>query len=91
MFVVGVEFIRPGYSSFFNGFDESNPYLDKRDASSTGLYILLKIKMVICNDISYLFFVIGNNISYNKLEVEKKILKKRRIFKKVYRIQYYIK
>ena len=49
--------------------------------------------MITCNDIANLFFAIVNNISYNKLEVEKKILKKlkiflkkRRIFKKVYRI-----
>jgi len=27
--------------------------------------------MVTCNDIANLFFVISNNISYNKLEVEK--------------------
>ena len=45
--------------------------------------------MITCNDIANLFFAIVNNISYNKLEVEKnikKILKKRRVFKKVYRI-----
>jgi len=36
----------------------------------TDLYRLLKTKMVICNNIVN-FFVIVNNISYNKLEVEK--------------------
>jgi len=34
-------------------------------------YRLLKIKMFTYNDIANLFFVIVNNISYNKLEVEK--------------------
>jgi ribosomal protein S8 len=39
--------------------------------------------MVICNDIANLFFVIVNNISYNKLEVEKKVLKKiKKVLKK---------
>jgi len=37
--------------------------------------------MVTCNDIAN-FFVIVNNISYNKLEVEKIILKKIKIFLK---------
>ena len=35
------------------------------------------------NDIANLFFVIVNNISYNKLEVENIIFKKRRFFKKL--------
>ena len=48
--------------------------------------------MIIYNDIANLFIVIFNNISYNKLEVEKiilkklkNILKKRRIFETRYR------
>lgn len=44
-----------------------------RDTCSTDLYLyrLLKIKMVTYNDIKNLLFVIVNNISYNKIEVEK--------------------
>jgi len=38
--------------------------------------------MVVCNDIANLFFVIINNISYNKIEVENIILKNENIFKK---------
>ena len=44
--------------------------------------------MVTCNDTANLFFVIVNNISYNKLEVENIIFKKRRIFKTRYRKLY---
>jgi len=66
----GSDLSDPAIPVFFNGLDKSSPYLDRRDASSTDLYILLKIKMITCNDIANLFFVIVNNISYNKLEVE---------------------
>jgi len=38
--------------------------------------------MFTCNDIANLFFVIVNNISYNKLEVENIIFKKLKIFLK---------
>ena len=40
------------------------------------IYRLLKIKMFTYNDIGNLFFVIFNNISYNKLKVENIIFKK---------------
>jgi len=67
--------------NYFDNFFNSG--LDRRNASSTYLYILLKTKMVIYNEIANLFLAIVNNISYNKIEVEKIILKnfkKRRIF-----------
>jgi len=42
--------------------------------------------MFTCNDIGNSFFVVFNNISYNKLEVENIILKKIKIFLKKRRI-----
>ena len=69
--MAGSDLSDPAIPSFFNGFDKSSPCLDRKNASSTDSYILLKIKMIIYNDIANLFFVIFNNISYNKLEVEK--------------------
>ena len=50
----------------------------------TDFYRLLKRKIVTYNDIANLFFVISNNIAYNKLEVENILFLKKfkNIFKK---------
>ena len=56
------------------------------DLSERGNLGLGLLRRITCNDIANIFFAIVNNISYNKLEVEKIIFKKNKIFFKKRRI-----